>query len=238
MASARRPQRRPRHHAGRICALRRHWRGDSQHPFHSHPQRQRGEHRRRGQRRRVQSPSRPPPVAPRRPCAPTTRRSARKSGSKISICLASSRRWTPSRRFASHEAVRLLLVTGGPGAVKAAMQTGKRAICAGPGNPPVLVDDTCCLTRAAKSVIQGAAYDNNLLCIGEKQVFVLDHVADELMAEMGQARRGAAEFQSTGKAHQSRFHFRGRAGRRRRARRREPRFHRPGRIGPGSRRRG
>ena len=83
-----------------------------------------------------------------------------------------------------HEAVRLLLVTGGPAVVKAAMQTGKRAICAGPGNPPVFVDDTACLKRAAKAIIQGAAYDNNLLCIGEKEVFVLEHIADQLMAEM------------------------------------------------------
>jgi len=86
-----------------------------------------------------------------------------------------------------HEAVKLLCVTGGPAVVKAAMQSGKRAICAGPGNPPVLVDDTCCMKRAAKSIIQGAAYDNNLLCIGEKEVFVLDRVADQLMAEMEKA---------------------------------------------------
>src|ERR1051325_8448745 len=58
-----------------------------------------------------------------------------------------------------HDAVRLLLVTGGPGVVKAAMQTGKRAICAGPGNPPVFVDDTACMKRAAKAIIQGASYD-------------------------------------------------------------------------------
>src|SRR6185503_13250092 len=77
--------------------------------------------------------------------------------------------------------------TGGPGVVKAAMQTGKRAICAGPGNPPVLVDDTACMKRAAKCIIQGAAYDNNLLCIGEKEVFVLDKIADELMSEMQKA---------------------------------------------------
>ena len=97
-----------------------------------------------------------------------------------------------------HEAVRLLCVTGGPGVVKAAMQTGKRAICAGPGNPPVLVDDTACMTRAAKSIIQGGAYDNNLLCIGEKEVFVLDRVADKLMAEMekhGGARLNASQLQ-------------------------------------------
>jgi aldehyde dehydrogenase len=88
------------------------------------------------------------------------------------------------KAISSHEAVRLLCVTGGPAVVKAAMQTGKRAICAGPGNPPVLVDKTACMKRAAKSIIQGAAYDNNLLCIGEKEVFVLDSVADELMSQM------------------------------------------------------
>jgi aldehyde dehydrogenase len=81
----------------------------------------------------------------------------------------------------------LLCVTGGPAVVKAAMQTGKRAICAGPGNPPVLVDDTACMRRAAQSIIKGAAYDNNLLCIGEKEVFVLESVANELMSQMEMA---------------------------------------------------
>jgi aldehyde dehydrogenase len=91
------------------------------------------------------------------------------------------------KEMCSHEVVRLLCVTGGPGVVKAAMQIGKRAICAGPGNPPVLVDDTACMKRAARSLIQGAAYDNNLLCIGEKEVFVLESVADELMAQLEKA---------------------------------------------------
>jgi aldehyde dehydrogenase len=93
-----------------------------------------------------------------------------------------------------NEFVRLLLVTGGPMVVKAAMQTGKRAICAGPGNPPVFVDDTCCPTRAAKAIIEGAAFDNNLLCIGEKEVFVLDQVADKLMQKMSE--NGAVKLNS------------------------------------------
>jgi aldehyde dehydrogenase len=110
------------------------------------------------------------------------------------ICLCERPTLDTFKAIWSHDAVRLLLVTGGSAAVKAALQTGKRAICAGPGNPPVLVDDTCCLTHAAKSVIQGAAYDNNLLCIGEKQLFVLDSVAGRLMEEMG--RQGAARLTS------------------------------------------
>jgi aldehyde dehydrogenase len=85
------------------------------------------------------------------------------------------------RAICGHEQVRLLCVTGGPGVVKAAMQMGKRAICAGPGNPPVLVDETADLERAARNVIRGAVYDNNLLCIGEKEVFVVDRVADAFM---------------------------------------------------------
>ena len=72
-------------------------------------------------------------------------------------------------------------MTGGPGVVQAAMKSGKRAICAGPGNPPVLVDGTGCLKKAARDIIQGGAYDNNLLCIGEKQVFVLESFADKFL---------------------------------------------------------
>ena len=92
--------------------------------------------------------------------------------------------------IAAAEQVRLLCVTGGPGVVKAAMQTGKRAICAGPGNPPVLVDGTSCLDRAARNVILGAAYDNNLLCIGEKEVFVLEPVFEKFMTAL--EKHGAA----------------------------------------------
>jgi aldehyde dehydrogenase len=83
-----------------------------------------------------------------------------------------------------HPDVKLLCVTGGPAVVAAAMKAGKRAVCAGPGNPPVVVDETACLDRAARSIIQGAAYDNNLLCIGEKQVFVVESVADGLIAAL------------------------------------------------------
>src|ERR1700728_409445 len=103
----------------------------------------------------------------------------------------------------AHEQVRLLCVTGGPAVVKAAMKAGKRAICAGPGNPPVLVDDTACMTRAARAIIQGAAYDNNLLCIGEREVFALDKIASKLMSEMennGAVRLDSAQLDRLTKA--------------------------------------
>jgi len=64
------------------------------------------------------------------------------------------------------------------------MSSPKKAIVAGPGNPPVVVDETADLDRAARDIIAGAAFDNNILCIGEKQVFVVESVADELKARL------------------------------------------------------
>ncbi len=91
--------------------------------------------------------------------------------------------------------VRVLCVTGGPAVVAAAMKSGKRAICAGPGNPPVVVDGTRDLDATARDIVTGAAYDNNLLCIGEKEVFVLDHVADKFLAAL--SRHGAHQLNSS-----------------------------------------
>ena len=110
----------------------------------------------------------------------------RETGIENAVCIIEKPTLDSFNALCKNEFTRLLLVTGGPMVVKAAMQTGKRAICAGPGNPPVFVDDTCCPTRAAKAIISGAAFDNNLLCIGEKQVFVLESVADKLMQKMSE----------------------------------------------------
>src|SRR5450756_472615 len=110
----------------------------------------------------------------------------RETGIENIVCVIEKPTLDSFNALCKNENTRLLLVTGGPMVVKAAMQTGKRAICAGPGNPPVFVDDTCCPTRAAKAIISGASFDNNLLCIGEKQVFVLDQVADKLMQRMSE----------------------------------------------------
>ena len=84
----------------------------------------------------------------------------------------------------NHRDIALICVTGGPAVARAALNAGKRAIVAGPGNPPVVVDETADLDNAARCIIQGASYDNNLLCIGEKEIFVVDSVCDGLMKAM------------------------------------------------------
>ncbi|MEN8008318.1 MAG: aldehyde dehydrogenase family protein [Candidatus Krumholzibacteriota bacterium] len=83
-----------------------------------------------------------------------------------------------------HQGIDLLVVTGGPGVVQAAMKSGKRSVSAGPGNPPVVVDETADIAKAARDIVYGAGFDNNIICVDEKEVFVVAGVADELIAAM------------------------------------------------------
>jgi acyl-CoA reductase-like NAD-dependent aldehyde dehydrogenase len=83
-----------------------------------------------------------------------------------------------------HPGIRLLVVTGGGGVVKAAMQSGKRAICAGPGNPPVVVDETANIDQAGRDIVRGASTDNNIICVDEKETIVVESVADALLKSM------------------------------------------------------
>lgn len=83
-----------------------------------------------------------------------------------------------------HKDIPLLVATGGPGVVTAVLSSGKRAIGAGAGNPPVLVDDTADIEKAARDIVNGCTFDNNLPCIAEKEIVAMDSIADELMHYM------------------------------------------------------
>ncbi|MBQ7412566.1 MAG: aldehyde dehydrogenase EutE [Clostridia bacterium] len=80
--------------------------------------------------------------------------------------------------------IKLLVCTGGPGVVKSVLSSGKKAIGAGAGNPPVIVDDTADIRKAGKDIIDGCTFDNNLPCIAEKEVFAFASIADELIDAM------------------------------------------------------
>ena len=83
-----------------------------------------------------------------------------------------------------HKNIDLVVVTGGGAVVKQAMASGKRAICAGPGNPPVIVDETAIIPQAAKDIVNGAGYDYNILCTCEKEIFAVDKIAHKLKRDM------------------------------------------------------
>ena len=80
--------------------------------------------------------------------------------------------------------IKLLVCTGGPGVVRSVLSSGKKAIGAGAGNPPVIVDDTADIRKAGKDIIDGCTFDNNLPCIAEKEVFAFANIADELIDAM------------------------------------------------------
>lgn len=86
-----------------------------------------------------------------------------------------------------HPSIRLLVCTGGPGVVRSVLSSGKKAIGAGAGNPPVIVDDTADIKKAARDIIDGCTFDNNLPCIAEKEVFAFDSIADKLIEGMKKA---------------------------------------------------
>ncbi|MCD6117787.1 aldehyde dehydrogenase EutE [bacterium] len=89
-----------------------------------------------------------------------------------------------AQELMKHSDVRLLVITGGASVVKAAMTSGKRAICAGPGNPPIVVDESADIKQASKDILLGASLDNNIICVSGKILFVVESIADKLISAL------------------------------------------------------
>jgi acyl-CoA reductase-like NAD-dependent aldehyde dehydrogenase len=96
-----------------------------------------------------------------------------------------------AKELMGHKNISILVVTGGPGVVKTAMNSGKKVIAAGPGNPPCVVDETADIAKAAKDIIDGASFDNNVICICEKEIIAVASITDRLKEEM--KKNGAYE---------------------------------------------
>jgi acyl-CoA reductase-like NAD-dependent aldehyde dehydrogenase len=110
------------------------------------------------------------------------------------VCAIAEPTIESAQQIMHHPGVQLLTVTGGVGVVQAAMQSGKRAICAGPGNPPVVVDETADLEQAGRDIVRGAAFDNNIICVDEKEIYAVAAIADDLKRIM--CSHGAHEINS------------------------------------------
>lgn len=109
---------------------------------------------------------------------------AEAGGPEALLCTVFEPTLETSKKIMEHKDIRMLAVTGGEAVVNVAMRSGKKVIAAGPGNPPVIVDNTADIPKAAADITKGASFDNNLLCIAEKEVFVFKDVAEELLEEM------------------------------------------------------
>ena len=112
------------------------------------------------------------------------RASAMAGGPKVLVASVIKPTLDTAQIMYKHANIRLLVCTGGPGVVRSVLSSGKKAIGAGAGNPPVIVDDTADVVKAGKDIIDGCSFDNNLPCIAEKEVFVFRNVADQLISSM------------------------------------------------------
>ena len=112
------------------------------------------------------------------------RASAMAGGPKVLVASVVKPTLDTAQIMYKHANIRLLVCTGGPGVVRSVLSSGKKAIGAGAGNPPVIVDDTADIKKAGKDIIDGCSFDNNLPCIAEKEVFAFANIADQLIAEM------------------------------------------------------
>lgn len=96
-----------------------------------------------------------------------------------------------TKQLLCHPRAHMNIVTGGPAIVKVAMTAGKacKTIAAGPGNPPIVVDETAVFPDCAAEIITGCGFDNNVLCIAEKEVIVVEAARERFLAAMrGDAR--------------------------------------------------
>ncbi|HEX4620757.1 MAG TPA: aldehyde dehydrogenase family protein [Myxococcaceae bacterium] len=91
-------------------------------------------------------------------------------GPESLVCCLAEPTIESAQAVMKHPGIRLVVVTGGPAVVRAAMTSGKRAIAAGPGNPPAVVDETAHIEKAGRDIVNGASLDNNIVCIVEKEV--------------------------------------------------------------------
>lgn len=100
------------------------------------------------------------------------------------VCCLADPTVPSAQKLMTHPDIGLLAVTGGHGVMDFASKTGKRLIAGGPGNPPVVVDETADLERAARNIVQGAGFSNCIACASEKEIFVVESVADALKEQL------------------------------------------------------
>ena len=84
----------------------------------------------------------------------------------------------------THPDISMIVTTGGINVLRQAMSSGKKVIGAGPANPTTIVDETADIKKAARDIVKGASFDNNVMCISEKSIVVVSAIADSLIGEL------------------------------------------------------
>ncbi len=94
-----------------------------------------------------------------------------------------------SQQLMSHEDVKLILATGGPGMVKAAYSSGHPSIGVGAGNVPAVIDATADIQTAVSSILLSKTFDNGTICASEQSAIIEESIYDRTRQEFSD--RGA-----------------------------------------------
>lgn len=91
---------------------------------------------------------------------------------------------THTKEIMTHPDISMIVSTGGINVLRQAMSSGKKVIGAGPANPTTIVDETADIKKAARDIVKGASFDNNIMCISEKSIVAVSSIADNLVNEL------------------------------------------------------
>lgn len=84
------------------------------------------------------------------------------------------------RQAMRHPDINLIIATGGHGLLKEALVCGKKVIGGGSANPVCIVDETANIEKAAIDIVESSSFDNNLMCVTEKNIVVVKSVSEIL----------------------------------------------------------
>ena len=96
-----------------------------------------------------------------------------------------------------HKRTGVILSTGGSGIVRAAYSSGKPAIGVGPGNVPVLIDDSANIEKAVASVVDGKSFDFGTVCSSEQTIVVNEQRREQVWAALEANRAHRCNAQET-----------------------------------------
>jgi acyl-CoA reductase-like NAD-dependent aldehyde dehydrogenase len=87
-----------------------------------------------------------------------------------------------------HRRVAAILSTGGSGIVRAAYSSGKPAFGVGPGNVPVVIEESADIPEAVAKVVSGKSFDYGTLCSSEQSLIAQESLRVPILAALKQSK--------------------------------------------------
>lgn len=87
-----------------------------------------------------------------------------------------------------HPRTSVILATGGAGIVRAAYSSGKPAFGVGPGNVPVVLEESAPIDAAVAKTVEGKSFDYGTVCSSEQSLIALSSVRAQVLESLQRAK--------------------------------------------------